>query len=103
MNGLGLRSVYATVVNAVPLLIDTAKTDKAAGGQQPKPPLICLVSSFGGKSFTFNVAYGVGKAAIDRLAMDAGYQLKSYGVATASLYPGLVRTEANAQMEVCLP
>jgi hypothetical protein len=31
-------------------------------------PLIALVSSFGGKSYTFNVAYGVGKAAVDRRA-----------------------------------
>merc|ERR1712232_578837 len=27
------------------------------------------------------------------------YQLKKYGVATTTLYPGLVKTEANVQME----
>jgi len=65
---------------------------------QSSPPLICLVSSFGGKSYTFNVAYGVGKAAIDRLGLDMPYQLKKHGVATTTLYPGLVQTEANLQM-----
>ena len=59
----------------------------------------CLVSSFGGKSYTFNVAYGVGKAAIDRLSVDMSYQLAKYGVATTTLYPGLVKTEANLRME----
>ena len=72
---------------------DTEGPDPSAGA-----PLICLVSSFGGKSYTFNVPYGVGKAAIDRLALDMGYQLKAHGVATTALYPGLVQTEANREM-----
>jgi dehydrogenase/reductase SDR family protein 1 len=94
VNGLGLRQVYAACRSAAPAMIETAK--KRA--ENDAPPLIFLVSSFGGKSYTFNVAYGVGKAAIDRLANDMSYQLKKYGVATASLYPGLVKTEANLQM-----
>jgi dehydrogenase/reductase SDR family protein 1 len=94
VNGLGLRQVYAACRSAAPAMIETAK--KRA--ENDAPPLICLVSSFGGKSYTFNVAYGVGKAAIDRLATDMSYQLKKYGVATTSLYPGLVKTEANLQM-----
>lgn len=95
VNGLGLRQVYAACRAAAPLLIDTA--DKTTASNQP--PLICLVSSFGGKSYTFNVAYGVGKAAIDRLSVDMSYQLAKYGVATTTLYPGLVQTEANTKME----
>jgi dehydrogenase/reductase SDR family protein 1 len=96
VNGVGLRQVYAACRSAAPRMIETAKKNKSNG----PPPLICLVSSFGGKSYTFNVAYGVGKAAIDRLAVDMSYQLKEFGVATTSLYPGLVRTEANLQMEI---
>jgi len=96
VNGVGLRQVYAACAAAAPKLIETAKIP--TGGGDATPPLICLVSSFGGKSYTFNVAYGVGKAAIDRLATDMSYQLKEHGVATTSLYPGLVRTEANLQM-----
>ena len=95
VNGLGLRQVYAACRAAAPILIDTAEKATAAN----QPPLMCLVSSFGGKSYTFNVAYGVGKAAIDRLSVDMSYQLAKYGVATTTLYPGLVRTEANLQMD----
>lgn len=94
VNGVGLRQVYAACQAAAPKMIETAKDRNT----DSSPPLICLVSSFGGKSYTFNVAYGVGKAAIDRLAVDMSYQLKKYGVATTSLYPGLVQTEANLQM-----
>ena len=95
VNGVGLRQVYAACRAVSPKMIETAKT---YGDEKSPPPLICLVSSFGGKSYTFNVAYGVGKAAIDRLSVDMSYQLKKYGVATTTLYPGLVRTEANLQM-----
>ncbi|OEU23606.1 NAD(P)-binding protein [Fragilariopsis cylindrus CCMP1102] len=97
VNGVGLRQVYAACRSASPIMIETAaaKTKKNL-----PPPLICLVSSFGGKSYTFNVAYGVGKAAIDRLSTDISYQLSKYGVATTTLYPGLVQTEANLQMDV---
>ena len=94
VNGVGLRSVFAACSAAVPLMIDTRKAHPAAGA-----PLICLVSSFGGKSYTFNVPYGVGKAAIDRLALDMGYQLRKRGVAVVSLYPGVVRTEGNLEMD----
>ena len=96
VNGIGLRQVYATCQAAAPKMIETAK--RTANDQSAPPPLICLVSSFGGKSYTFNVAYGVGKAGIDRLSTDMSYQLKKYNVATTTLYPGLVRTEANLQM-----
>ncbi|CAB9496282.1 Dehydrogenase/reductase SDR family member 1 [Seminavis robusta] len=101
VNGLGLRQVYAACRAAAPLLIDTANNQtNASSDSDAPPPLICLVSSFGGKSYTFNVAYGIGKAAIDRMATDMSYQLAKYGVATTSLYPGLVKTEANLQMQV---
>jgi dehydrogenase/reductase SDR family protein 1 len=98
VNGVGLRQVYAACRSAVPIMIETAKNSQS--NDQQSPPLICLVSSFGGKSYTFNVAYGVGKAAIDRLSTDMSYQLSKHGVATTTLYPGLVQTEANLQMDI---
>ena len=82
VTGVGLRSVYASCLAAVPSMISTAET------LPPKapPPLIVLVSSFGGKSYTFNVAYGVGKAAIDRLSTDMSCQLsRQHGVMTTTL------------------
>lgn len=96
VNGVGLRQVYAACRAAAPHMIETAKG--IPDDENQPPPLMCLVSSFGGKSYTFNVAYGVGKAAIDRLSVDMSYQLEKYGVATTTLYPGLVKTEANLQM-----
>ena len=55
---VGLRGSYMTCCESVPLMIDTAKN-------QSTRPLIAIISSFGGKSYTFNVAYGVGKAGAD--------------------------------------
>ena len=100
INGLGLRQVYAACRCAAPHMIQTATkyAESLSSTTTTMTPLICLISSFGGKSYTFNVAYGIGKAAVDRMARDMSYQLAKYGVATASLYPGLVQTEANLQM-----
>jgi dehydrogenase/reductase SDR family protein 1 len=39
------------------------------------------------------VAYGVSKAATDKIAADRASELKRYGVTVVSVYPGLVRTE----------
>jgi NAD(P)-dependent dehydrogenase (short-subunit alcohol dehydrogenase family) len=55
--------------------------------------LIVNVSSFAGRSYANNVAYGVAKAATDRLAADMAVELKAHNVAAVSLYPGMVRTE----------
>ena len=40
----------------------------------------------------------MGKAALDRLTHDMATELRGHGVACVSLWPGLVRTEANAAM-----
>jgi NAD(P)-dependent dehydrogenase (short-subunit alcohol dehydrogenase family) len=40
-----------------------------------------------------NVAYGVSKAATDKLTADMAKELNGHGVTVVSLYPGLVRTE----------
>ena len=95
--GVGLRSVFATCVRAAPLLIKSAEQMRSE--QRAAQPLVVLVSSFGGKAFTFNVAYGVGKAAVDRLASDMDRQMRPLGVGVVSLYPGVVKTEGNLEME----
>eukprot|EP00965_Chrysotila_dentata_P245821 6206794-Pleurochrysis_carterae.AAC.1 len=94
VNSVGLRSVYLTCCAAAQLMISTA-----AKKDQASPPLMVLVSSFGGKAYTFNVAYGVGKAAVDRLAADMSQELGALGVATCALYPGVVKTENNLALE----
>jgi NAD(P)-dependent dehydrogenase (short-subunit alcohol dehydrogenase family) len=55
--------------------------------------LIVNISFWAAQKHIGNVAYGVSKAATDKLTADMATELKPYGVAVVSLYPGLVRTE----------
>ncbi len=59
--------------------------------------LIVNVSSVGGLVHLFNVAYGAGKAACDKMASDCAQELKKHNVTFVSLWPGPVRTEAIAE------
>jgi dehydrogenase/reductase SDR family protein 1 len=58
-----------------------------------KSGLIVNISSFAGSAYIFSVPYGVGKAAVDRMAKDMAVELRPYGVSCVSLWPGAVRTE----------
>jgi dehydrogenase/reductase SDR family protein 1 len=78
---VGLRSHYVASVYAAPLMI------ARPGG------LIANISSFGAARFALNVAYGVGKKGVDRLAADMAHDLEPHGVASVSLWPGIVKTE----------
>ena len=69
---VGLRSHYIASVYAAPIMMKTAATEE---GKKHRP-LIAHISSFGGVSYSFNVAYGVGKAGVDRLAKDMHIELK---------------------------
>ena len=55
--------------------------------------LIVNISFWAAQKHIGNVAYGVSKAATDKLTADMAKELKEHGVAAVSLYPGLVRTE----------
>lgn len=81
MHTIGLRSHYVASVFAAPLMVEAGRG------------LIANVSSFAGAGFQLNVAYGVGKAGVDRLAADMAHDLSPHGVASVSLWPGIVRTE----------
>jgi len=59
--------------------------------------LIVNISSFAALKHAGNVAYGVSKAATDKMTADMATELKPHGVAVVSLYPGLVRTEKVMQ------
>ena len=58
-----------------------------------KSGLIVNISSIGGAIYLFNVAYGAGKAACDKMASDAAQELKDDNVTMVSLWPGPVKTE----------
>jgi len=84
-NNVGLRSHYVASIFAARMMSRRQKG------------LICTISSWGGMSPIFNVAYGVGKAGCDRLAAEMARELKSYNIASVSIWPGIVGTEQIAQ------
>jgi len=81
INGVGLRNHYCCTAIASRIMTEN------------KTGLIINVSSGGGLRYLFNVAYGVGKAACDRMAADCAIELKKHNVAMVSLWPGAVKTE----------
>jgi len=81
LHRVGLRSHYVAAVHAAQMMVPRRRG------------LIVNVSSFGAKIYAVNVAYGVGKAGVDRMARDMGRELKPHGVTAVSLWPGIVRTE----------
>jgi dehydrogenase/reductase SDR family protein 1 len=58
-----------------------------------KQGLIVNISFWAARKHIGNVAYGVSKAATDKMTVDMAVELRPHGVAVVSLYPGLVRTE----------
>ena len=55
--------------------------------------LIVNISSSGAEEYAWNVAYGVGKCALDRMTADTAIELRDRGVSVVSVWPGFVRTE----------
>ncbi|KAM9719295.1 dehydrogenase/reductase SDR family member 1 [Menidia menidia] len=86
INNAGLRGHYFFSVYGSRLMVAQGRG------------LIVTVSSMGGLQYLFNVPYGVGKAACDRLAADMAVELRSRGVASVSLWPGAVQTELVSQL-----
>ena len=82
MFAAGVRAHYVASVLAAPLM-----TARRAG-------LIVNISFFAAQRDDKGVAYGVAKAASDRMAACMAHELREHNVAAVALYPGLVRTEA---------
>ena len=59
--------------------------------------LIVNISFWAAQKYVGNVAYGVSKAATDKMTADMSRELREHNVAVVSLYPGLVRTEKVMQ------
>jgi dehydrogenase/reductase SDR family protein 1 len=55
--------------------------------------LIVNISHWAAQKHIGNVAYGVSKAATDKMTADMATELRPFGVTAVSLYPGMVRTE----------
>ena len=78
----GVRAHYVASILAAPLMI------------AQRSGLIVNVSFFAAQKDNAGVAYGVAKAADDRMAACMAHELREHDVAAVSLYPGLVRTES---------
>jgi len=81
----GVRSAYISSQLAAKLMV----------GQSSG--LIAHISFWAAQKFIGNVAYGVAKAATDKMTADMAHELLAYGVSVVSIYPGLVRTEKVMQ------
>jgi NAD(P)-dependent dehydrogenase (short-subunit alcohol dehydrogenase family) len=86
MVGVGTRSAYVASQLAARIM-----TKQQSG-------LIANISSSGAAEYAWHVAYGVGKAALDRVTADTAHELAKHGVTVVSLWPGLVITERIQKM-----
>jgi dehydrogenase/reductase SDR family protein 1 len=82
---VGCRGHYVASHAAAPIMVEQ------------RSGLIVNISSFAGAAYIFSVPYGVGKAAVDRMAKDMAVELRPFDVACISLWPGVVRTEYLVQ------
>jgi NAD(P)-dependent dehydrogenase (short-subunit alcohol dehydrogenase family) len=81
MIDVGTRSAYVCTHRAATAMVESG------GG------LIVNVSSAGAIRFFHHLAYGVGKAALDRMTRDAARPLSAHNVAVVSVWPYVVKTE----------
>src|SRR5260370_4974689 len=81
MFSAGVRAYYQASQLAAPAMIARRRG------------FIVNISFWAAQKHKCNVAYVVSKAATDSMTADMATELKPYGVAVVSRYPGLVRTE----------
>jgi len=78
---VGLRSSYVATVYAAPLMLPQGKG------------LVAFSSSSGAVHYAFGPAYGVPKAATDKMAADMAFDLREFGIAAVSIWMGSLLTE----------
>lgn len=85
MFGTGVRAYYVASAHAARRMVEQGNG------------LIVNISFWAAQKYLSNVAYGVSKAATDKLTADMAHELREHQVAVISLYPGMVRTEKVMQ------
>lgn len=78
---VGVRSSYVATVYAAPLMLPRG------GG------LVVFTSGSGAAQYTFGPAYGVPKAAVDKMAADMAVDFHDRDIAAMSIWMGALRTE----------
>jgi dehydrogenase/reductase SDR family member 1 len=81
MFGAGVRAHYQASQLAAPSMVARRRG------------VIVNISHWAAQKHLGNVAYGVSKAATDKMTAHMAAELQPHGVAVVSLYPGMVRTE----------
>ena len=81
MFAAGVRAAYVASAHAARMMVSQ------------RSGLIVNISFWAAQRHIGNVAYGVSKAATDKLTADTAHELREHNVAVVSLYPGMVRTE----------
>jgi NAD(P)-dependent dehydrogenase (short-subunit alcohol dehydrogenase family) len=85
MFAAGVRAAYVASAHAARIMVE-----QDSG-------LIVNISFWAAQKHIGNTAYGVSKAATDKMTADMAHELRDHNVAVVSLYPGLVRTEKVMQ------
>lgn len=78
---VGLRSAYVASWYAAPLMV------------KRRDGLIAFTSSFGAACYMHGPGYGAQKAGVDKFAHDMAIELRPHGVAAASIWMGILRTD----------
>ena len=78
---VGLRSGYVATVYAAPLM-----TPQRRG-------LVVFTSAPGAAHYVFGPSYGVHKAGVDKMAADMAVDFKEFGIASVSIWMGILLTE----------
>lgn len=81
MFAVGARSHYVASVHAARMMV------------KRKRGLIANISYAASQRYTASVAYGVTKAAVDKMAGDMAHELRKQQVAVVAIWPGTVLTE----------
>lgn len=88
---VGLRSSYVATVYAAPLMLPQRRG------------LVAFTSAPGSAHYVFGPAYGVHKAGTDKMAADMAVEFRDFGIATASIWMGVLLTERFKQLVAAAP
>ncbi|WP_373082952.1 SDR family NAD(P)-dependent oxidoreductase [Zhongshania sp.] len=91
MVDVGVRSNYVAAWHAAKIM-----APQGSG-------LIVAISGYTGVAYTYSVVFGTSKSAVDRMARDMAIELKSYNVASISLWQGLTLTERAERNLATIP
>ncbi len=88
---VGLRSGYVATVYAAPLMIPQGRG------------LVVFTSAPGAAHYVFGPSYGVHKAGVDKMAADMAVDFKEFGVASLSIWMGILLTERFKNLMAAAP